>query len=484
MLTTFAPVIVRPQAASYELLLTATTPVSHHDPAVQEDSNRTLFNRQKHLLVGPQDQSLPDQATVDRLSAHHPVPVDAADLLADLAFPEFLATALARVFLDVYNGRNGGDGDGLFAGMERYTRLETRLRMAAIGAPTLRTWWDRLCATLQVGIHPGDVDALLLELLTVPRGLQQAVLRVLTDDYRSIVALARLWHTSAKMQHEDYALKAGQAVAPSEQVTLAFSVEAVVPGSQAARVLEVPAVSGNSLRHQVVREPSWLHLCGMLDLQEGTPGQGPLLPGAEAIFYNGGNIRAGAKQPENTYGLATRIRAAFPSLDLLGGVTDSFDLGESRLQVGAWLVCRENAGALDGSEAASLPAASVSAFDLLDDVTLTRQAGTVGVGQMIYSFETLCAGAQVLLRLSLSPGTPPLTRGALVAAVETYLGTIPTVGGQAARGFGHVKGAWLRWEPGARLLRDTYEAYVEAHRDELRAGLIDGTLCSGRPVVS
>lgn len=478
MTTGFAPIRVIPQSLQYEFLLTSISPVSHHDPAVQDDSNRMLFNRQKQLLVGSGSTALPAQHQVDALCYAHPVPADVVDIFSQLSLAEFVGTALTRTFLDFYNRANGGEGEGLFSGMERYSRLETRLRMAAVVAPTLRSWWNRLCSSLQVSIHGGGDDALLFGLLSVPSGLQQLVLRALADDYRSIVALARLWHTQNKLANPLYAEKAGQSQA-GEPTGLSFDAKQIPAGSSVAQVMEIPAVSGNSLRHQVVREPAWLHLCEQLGLRESTPGKGPVPAGVEAIFYNGGNIAAGAKQPSNVFGLAQAIRAAYPSLDLLGGVTDSFDVGESRLNVAGWLVCRENRDALVDSPSYDLPAATVSAYDLLDDVTLTRQAGETGLGQMIFSFETLCPGAQVLCRLNLSPFTGLRTQGALVAAVETFVGNGPTMGGQAARGFGHCRGEWLTGPETANDVRQEYEDYLAANRETLCEGLRDGTLGTG-----
>jgi hypothetical protein len=460
-------------------LLTADTAISHHDPAVQDDSNRNLFNRQKQLLTGPVDRTLPDQATVDDLTAIHRLPESIADLFDGLTLPEFVATALVRLFLDIYNSQ---DGIGLFEGMERYPRLEARLRQAAVCSHTLTALWDRLVAAMQVPVHGGEFDLILLRLLRLPAGLQALVLQRLVEDYRSVVALARLWHAEAKLSSGEYAAALGKA--PVELVYWDCEVETAEPGADRARVVEVPAVSGNSLRHEVVREPAWLHLCQHLVLAPATPGQGPVPAGVEAVFYNGGNIAAGAKQPTDVYGLSWRIRTRYPSLDLLGGVCDSFDLGESRLAVAGWLICRENREALRGSPAYDLPAASVSVFDLLDDVTLTRQAGPTGLGQLISACAPRAAAAQVLCRLNLRPYTTPLTRGALVAAVETYLTEDATIGGQAARGFGRVRGEWLVRPEGDADYRADYEEYLAEHRDELRQGLVDGTLGTGKMILS
>lgn len=471
--------IVYPNAIKYELLLTLDTAVSHHDPAVQDDSNRMLFNRQKQLLpiVGGAAMTTPEQ--MDRIAGAHLVPLDVAAIMQDLSFPEFVGVVLARMFLDMYNSQ---EGTGLFEGKERYSRLETRLHMAAIPAVSLRTWWDRLCKTLDVGIHAGAHDVALMDLLSLPSGTQQLALRALTDDYRSIVSLARLWHTTAKLASEEYAQKAGVEAMVQPLQRLQFAVPE--SGACGVRVVEVPAVSGNSLRHQVVREPGWLHLCNALGLTAAQPGQGQVPPGVEAIFYNGGNIEAGAKQPSNVHALANAARALYPLLDLLGGVTDSFDLGESRLRVAGWLVCKENREALRGSPAYDLPSASVSVYDMIDDVTLTRQAGHTGLGQMIYTFETLLSGAQIVCRLVLAPQTSLATQGALVAAVETFLDQDNTIGGQAARGFGWVHGQWLGDAPTLKEDRQVYEDYLKHNRDALLAGLMDGTLGTGSKILS
>jgi hypothetical protein len=274
-----------------------------------------------------------------------------------------------------------------------------------------------------------------------------------------------------------------------------------------AVIAEVPTVSTNSLRHQMVREPGWMRLFGLLGLRAvpseptpppgmiekilkrfgirtARPGQGPVPAGAEAMFYNGGNIEAGAKQPSGTFGLAVAIREAYPFLDLVGGVTDSFDVGESRLQIASWLVCRENAGALAGTAAANLPNAQLSVYDMMDDVTMTRHAGQVGEGQMILSFETLCAGAQAFVRLSLTPHSDPLTHGALVDAIEAWRSDDGTIGGGAARGFGHCTAEWLRRHEDADAYRELYLADIAERAEELREGLVSGTLCTKSVVLT
>ena len=471
-------ITVYPEAIVYEVLLTATQSISHHDPAVQDKSNRLLFNRQKQRLEYPVDPEPADQGLLDAICKANPLVGDMAVIGRDLSFPEFAATVLVRYFLDIYNTRNSGEGEGLFSGKERYTMLEARFRQAAICAATLRSFWNRLVNAMQVSAHPSEYDQELLMLFSLPRGLQHQVLRSLADDYRSVLALARLWY---QVRREPAPQTTLFTRAP-EPVVLHFDA-ASLHAEGGSRIVEVPAVSANSIRHQLVREPAWMHLVTRLGLYPDEPGKGPVPAGVEAIFYNGGNIEAGAKQPSNPFALANEIRSRYPSLDLLGGVTDSFDLGESRLRVGAWVVCKENAKALAGSPAADLPAAKESIFDLIDDESRTRMAGRTGIGQMIYNYESLCPGTQILCRFTLQPFTPVLTQGALQAALSWWMVQDRSIGGQAARGHGDVVGEWLLYPEDEKPL-EMYEAYLTEHADELRQGLIEGTLGTKTKVVS
>jgi len=482
-MSSVSPIIeVYPHRVDYELLLTAHTPVSHHDPAVQDDSNVQSFNRQKQIVRQPETMPAIDQEVITRFATAHPVPVDIADICADLSFAEFASVVLVRMFLDAYNR---GEGTGIFEGMERYSRLESRLRHSAISSSSLRRLWDRLCDGLKVPIwllHDSDDDLALLDLLTLPGVAQQAILRTLVQDYRSIVAIARLWHMTAKLENEQYAKAAGKIAMVTPKKVLSFPTMDV--HEVGAVIADVPTLSANGLRHQMVREPGWLRLFGLLGLRAARPGLGPVPAGVEAMFYNGGNIESGSKQPSGTFALATAIRETYPLLDLVGGVTDAFDIGESRLQIAAWIVCRENAPALEGTPAENLPEAGLSVYDMMDDVTITRHAGQVGEGQMIVSFESLCAGARAFIRLSLTPHTDPRTHGALVDAVEAWRADDGTIGGGAARGFGHCSAEWLRRHPNADAYRDLYLTYIMDNADVLRDGLVTGTLCTKSVVLT
>lgn len=213
--------------------------------------------------------------------------------------------------------------------------------------------------------------------------------------------------------------------------------------------------------------------------------------GVEALFYNGGNIAAGSASVPNSSLLARKIRDTFPSLDLLGGVANSFDLGESFVSVHSHLVCRETAPFLPDWIAESSHMCDVSAFDMLEDFTLTRHAteGREGTlkdrGQMVFSFEGLSVGAQIAVTLTFKNYTPVLARGAAAAALKSWQ-RAPVLGGASARGFGKVSikdQVCLGDDHEATEALETYEAYLSENREELIEELTNGKLGSGKVII-
>lgn len=475
----FDPIKVVPKALSAYLLLTLHSAASHHDPATQDKSNKSLFNRRKQILSQSNLPTLPSQAEIDGFCKSNPAPEEAAVVLQTLSFAEFVACAVVKLFLDCYNS---GDGSGIFVGMERYSRLEQRLSHAAAQASTMRGLWDRLVNGLKVGMHDSKEDGKLLAFWSLPRSVQSIAIEAIKRDYRSVTTIARHWHTQGKLQSDSYAEKAGVETS-GKLVALQFSVADLNEPTSAA-VIEVPEVSANSLRHQIVRNPGWVHLRRALGFQATEPGKGELPPSVQAAFENGGNIENDATRPGGSYAMVKLIRQCFPLLDLLGACMDNFDVGKSKLDVHSWLVCRENAAALVGTPAADLANARLSAFEMLDNVTETRQVTEDGLGQMIRSFETLASGGQILARLTLRPDTRSLTQGALVAAVETFRAELANIGGQHARGYGFVQAEWATALPEALESRLEYESYLETNRDALREELTSGRLGSGSVVLT
>lgn len=478
---------MKPQSMEVQLVLTATQPISHHDPAVQNESNTLTFNRRKQRVTLNPARNVPvHQHLIDAFCEAYPVIGELAAGFDTLTFAEFAATALVRTVIDWYTGANGGEGAGLFSGMMRYQMLERRLQTSAICSHNLTGFWSRLTASLQLPVQPSDKDADLVRFFALPEIVQRELLAALVHDARAVVSIARVWHDAVRMQSPEYAAKKGgvgmealagflDAFEGQPERVMTFNANDLRPAEQIA-ILEVPYISPNGLRH-MIREAAWVHLAATLDIPAQWPGEGPYPQSVEALFRNGGNLRQGASEPIGASALGAAVRKAFPSLDLLGGNVDNFGLDQGRLEVAAWILCAENAEAELPEAVRTRPMMRVSAFEMLDDVTQTRQAVN-GLHQMIYNFETLVQGTEIYMRLRLHPFTHPLTQGALLAAVETWAAAINRAAGKAAEGFSTVTVE----EVGRQGMTGTveqYEAYLRENADALREELLAGTLGSG-----
>lgn len=231
----------------------------------------------------------------------------------------------------------------------------------------------------------------------------------------------------------------------------------------------VPSVSENALRAVIFRQVLHDDLVTQLQI-----GRGELPQSVVNLLYSGGSMASGAKAPTNEVELGHKVKSLYPSIDLLGGAVDSFILPRSRLRLSCWLVAREYVPALrliapDLADEAE----RTSAYDLLTDETRTRGTGAESSGnQMIYTYETLAAGAKLLLEISLDPHTPDATTASVAHAFALWDGYF---GGQSRQGRGRM----------AVLHHDIPESsayidHVTANRDQLRAGLVDGTLGTGK----
>jgi hypothetical protein len=231
----------------------------------------------------------------------------------------------------------------------------------------------------------------------------------------------------------------------------------------------VPSISENALRSVIFRYPLHDHLLRALEIERGQVSQSVV-----NLLFSGGSMASGAKAPTNEIELGHKVKQLYPSIDLLGGAVDAFILPRSRMRLAAWLVAREYLPALRlvAPELAD-EAASVSAYDMLTEETRTRGTGSESSGnQMLYTYETLAAGAKLLLEVSLDPHTPPATAAAVAHALACWDGYI---GGQGRQGRGRME--VVRASIGSA---DAYLAHIETHRDAMRDGLVTGKLGTER----
>jgi len=435
----------------------------------------SLFRRQAQHVTREETGRLPDQGEIDALSEAFPVPVESAPFFADLSLANFIAVCLLKSFISKYKG---SDGEGLFEGMERYRRLEQRASQSAVQAGNLRAFWGHLCRSLEVSGAVGAASEAMMRLLSIPATVGQKALATLAETPAPQVMMARFWDEQERAASKKYADSADMEQTSGETQALDFDADALTDDSGTLTV-EVPQYSANSLRHELVREPAMWHLFHALEIDFDEP-----LGAMTSLFYNGGDLKSSGSA--STFWKKKRIRTAYPSLGLLSGATDSFILGESNLRVHCWLRCRENGRALPEQVETD-----TSAFDLIDRETLTRGAGRLSGrepeddNQMIYTFETLVPGAEIICRLSLTPYAAPLEEAALRTALRTFEEQDMTLGGQSARGYGKVELDRIATpEATGETTPEAYDEYLEEHEEDLRQGIIDGTLMSGAEVVS
>lgn len=231
----------------------------------------------------------------------------------------------------------------------------------------------------------------------------------------------------------------------------------------------LPVLTGNALRHRMVRAPGarWLverwGLAGKLSV--------PQL----ALLFNGGSLVKGAA----TESLA-RVREfwrIFPLGRVLGGCLPDLIVGGS---LNAWrglLVCRENAQRIGSTLPAGyevprglLPAQRVvgryqyvrndvrrTAADLAD------QGYDGDGGQMIFSGQQVNAGAAFAHGFRLRDATT-VDLGALLLSLAVYCAEVSTIGGMSARGHGRLE---TLVDCGGVDVEGAIRAYVD-HVDSVR----------------
>jgi hypothetical protein len=231
----------------------------------------------------------------------------------------------------------------------------------------------------------------------------------------------------------------------------------------------VPAISENALRAVIFRQTLHDDLLARLGV-----GPGQLPQSVVNLLYSGGSVAAGAKAPTDEVELGHKIKTLYPTIDLLGGAVDAFILPRARLRIAAWLVAREYVPFLR-LVAPDLvdEAEQVSAYDLITDETRTRGTGGESNGnQMIYTYETLAAGAKLLVEVTLDARTPPAAAAATGLAIASWDGYF---GGQSRQGRGRIA-VLLHGAPDI----GPYLEHIELHKEAMLTGLMDGSLGTGK----
>ena len=460
------------------LKLTALTPVAHGEAGANSTgpNNTTLFNRQLQRLTKESvgvDVMVARDAIANLLTAM-PIGADTFPLLESLKGAELVAALFVAQVPIMFPG----DGEGLFTGMERYRMLSTRLADGAKCCTTLPELWSYLSRKLTLPMFPTYGFEAMRAFFILPKAIQGQAIQAISRALELTVMAARMLAESIKVERKTakdnnlslFAAKVYQA-SPEQLADLTR------PKAEAI-VMPVPSISGNALRHCLIREPGANRLIQSLGLEPYTDRAGEHLGlGITRFLYGGGQLAAKAKAPSVSDIYEAQIRSAYPIVDAVGGSTDSWLMAESACKVAGWVVCEENNVA---TQAIAGVESQVSIFDYLSEETKTRTGiGGKGKesGQMIFSYETLAAGLPLIVEILFNPFTQPLTIGAVWQAVHDWADEGGIVGGRSQ--IGHSRFAMEVLQGSYELQGKAYLDYLEAERDSLRPGLLDATMGTG-----
>lgn len=460
------------------LKLTALTPVAHGEAGANSTgpNNTTLFNRQLQRITKESsgvDVMVARNAIASLLTAM-PIGSDTFPLLESLKGSELVAALFVAQVPIMFPG----EGEGLFSGVERYRMLSTRLADGAKCCSTLPELWSYLSRKLLLPMFPAHGFEAMKAFFILPKAIQCQAIQAISKALELTVMAARLLSESIKAENK--AAKNGTPSLFSVQVYQASPeqlADLTCPKAEAI-VMPVPSISGNALRHCLIREPGANRLIQSLGLEPYTDRVGEHLGiGITRFLYGGGQLAAKAKAPSASDVLEAELRSRYPIVDAVGGSTDSWLMAESACKVAGWVVCEENnlaTQAIAGIES------QVSIFDYLSEETKTR-TGIGGKdkesGQMIFSYETLAAGLPLVVEILFNPFTQPLTIGAVWQAVHDWADDGGIVGGRSQ--IGHSRFALEVLQGSYGLQGKAYLDYLEAERDSLRPGLLDATMGTG-----
>lgn len=458
------------------LLLTARNPVAHGEAGASNmgPNNTTLFNRELKLIARPGAEVTLDRAreALARICSQAVLPPEHIELLESLSGPGLLATLFVSMIPRMYPG----DGSGLFSGISRYEFLRTRLRDGANRSLSLSALFSYLARKLGLSMPAVAHNEQLAAFFSLPLGVQVQMLNFMLEQPEACVIAAQFINSGAKETRKQKEKSAEPTLFDALE-SQDIPVERFMPSDAQAQDLvssqstlmpvRLPAISANAMRHCMLREPGALRL--IQDLCLGPDNPVPI--GVERLLFGGGNTAAGAKAPGAADLLEATMRKKYPLIDALGGTVDSFLLTRSQTSIAGWIVCKENNDATSAYGVTS----NVSIFDMLEEETRTRM-GIGGKdkesGQMIFSYEVMNAGLQVLVDVRFQPFTSPLTAACVVQALKDWEANGGYLGAKSAQGHGSFSAQWL--SEGHEDAQQ-YLQFLSDNHAELRAGLLNGT---------
>jgi hypothetical protein len=248
-------------------------------------------------------------------------------------------------------------------------------------------------------------------------------------------------------------------------------------------IREIPVISGNALRHKMIREPGALHLvktCGL---------EGKLNLDQANYLFNGGSLTE-SSTTENLSRIAD-MQELLPLIRLLGGSLRNQVIGGSLIVGRGILACEENRSSIQKMlpENTEFPETRLrSSEDFIDQYQYTRgdaqkrsDANLIleekqedGTHLMIYSGQSIIPGA-IFYHGFILQNISPLEVGALLNALHEWDALGGTIGGSARVGHGKLQTSfWLESgedfygnELNTADLVKQYRQHIEAKKDKI-----------------
>lgn len=244
-------------------------------------------------------------------------------------------------------------------------------------------------------------------------------------------------------------------------------------------VRHVPVITGNSIRHRLIREPLAEHIeeaCGLT---------GALSKESLRWLYHGGALDG--KHPNVDMRRLKRMQELLPHIEAIGcSMPDTIFPG--KLQAGvAWLVCSESRPIVNAITPSdwrdSIPKLS-PADEFLGRGQYYRHDSTrrkveslreadrddIDNSSMPHAGEHVIPGS-VFLSEWVAPGLSELAAGALLFGLKRWASTGSTVGGQSSRGHGVVElliRSDVDWS-----LADKYQQHIDNNVHDIREFVIN-----------
>ena len=240
----------------------------------------------------------------------------------------------------------------------------------------------------------------------------------------------------------------------------------------------VPWLSGNALRHRLIREPGGLWLIDALGLK------GKLSLKQLNFIVHGGNLTE-SNGREDTARIA-EMQFLFPLLRLLGGSLPDQILKGSLLMWGGRLVCEENRRHLDLPDGYSWPDESLKpAEHFVEGYQYTRGDGNKSTqwydpesrdpeaksNLMIFSGQQVIPGAAFIHGFDIPHGSI-LETGCLFHSMNLWQDQGGSVGGMASKGHGRLKTTIIgNFDPTEAI--DIYIGHVKDNTEKCKEWLAD-----------